>query len=334
MSVKVSVIVPVYNAKDNISRCVNSLLAQTLDDIQIILVDDGSKDNSFEICKSFAEKDKRVTAITKLNGGVSSARNEGLRHAVGEYIGFVDSDDFVNKDMFEMLFNKAKLNLADICICGYNTVNGDNISPHLLPYDKDVYEKDEITDNFVLSLIGADYKNKKENIGGFVWRNIYKSDIVKDLTFSEKTSIMEDTLFNINAYLKADRVAVINKALINYVYEQGSLTNHYRRNFWKEIYEVLKVKKEIIKRENLPKKAYVCFYNEVIDCLVFAVKNIKRSDCTLNKSEKDKEFKNIISSDFALEAKRNLKTSGMPLKKKLLIFLMKLNLNKIIFALM
>ena len=104
---KVSIIVPVYNAEKYLERCVSSLTKQTLKDIEIILVDDSSTDSSLEICKQMAEKDSRIKVIHKMNEGAGLARNAALSIANGEYIGFVDSDDFVELNMFEILYNKA-----------------------------------------------------------------------------------------------------------------------------------------------------------------------------------------------------------------------------------
>lgn len=115
---KISIIVPVYNCEKYISNCINSILEQSFKDFELILVDDGSSDRSFEICESFAKKDNRVRAIHQPNSGVSRARNRGLDEAKGEYIGFVDGDDCVDKEMYERLYKNLADNNADISICG------------------------------------------------------------------------------------------------------------------------------------------------------------------------------------------------------------------------
>lgn len=115
---KISIIVPVYNCEKYISNCINSILEQSFKDFELILVDDGSSDRSFEICESFAKKDNRVRTIHQPNSGVSRARNRGLDEAKGEYIGFVDGDDCVDKEMYERLYKNLADNNADISICG------------------------------------------------------------------------------------------------------------------------------------------------------------------------------------------------------------------------
>ena len=125
---KVSVIVPVYNAEEYLKRCVDSLRNQTLEDIEIILVDDSSTDSSLEICKDFSGKDSRIKVIHKENEGAGMARNAALRVATGKYIGFVDSDDFVEPDMFKSLFEKAEENESDLVMSGVMFVDGNMFS--------------------------------------------------------------------------------------------------------------------------------------------------------------------------------------------------------------
>ena len=115
--VKISIVIPIYNAEDHLQRCVDSVLNQTEKNIEIILVDDGSKDNSIEICKNYLNQDKRVQLIHQENSGVSAARNRGIEQACGEYIGFIDSDDWIEPNMYECLLREANQASADIVIC-------------------------------------------------------------------------------------------------------------------------------------------------------------------------------------------------------------------------
>ena len=114
---KVSVIVPVYKVEKYLNKCVDSIINQTLEDIEIILVDDGSPDNCGKICDDYAQKDNRIVVIHKTNGGLSDARNAGLEVARGEYIGFVDSDDYIAPEMISLLYGVCKKNSTDIAGC-------------------------------------------------------------------------------------------------------------------------------------------------------------------------------------------------------------------------
>lgn len=128
MNHTISIIVPVYNAAPYLSTCIESILNQTYKDIELILINDGSKDNSGEICDDYALKDNRIKVVHKKNGGVSSARNAGLALATGEYIGWVDADDYIERDMFEFLYQLVITYDADIAECGYASVDGKKVT--------------------------------------------------------------------------------------------------------------------------------------------------------------------------------------------------------------
>lgn len=124
---EISIIVPVYKVEPYLRKCVDSILAQTFTDFEVILVDDGSPDNSGKICDEYASKDSRVRVIHKKNGGLSSARNAGIDVARGKYLGFVDSDDYIEKDMYELLYDNIVKEQADLSICGiYDVYEGKN----------------------------------------------------------------------------------------------------------------------------------------------------------------------------------------------------------------
>ena len=116
----ISVIVPIYNVEDYLCRCVDSILTQTYKNIEVILVNDGSTDNCGKICDEYALKDKRVKVIHKKNGGIADARNAGLDICCGDYIGFVDSDDYIAEDIYEVLYDFARTNILDVAICAIN----------------------------------------------------------------------------------------------------------------------------------------------------------------------------------------------------------------------
>src|SRR5690348_8514297 len=123
MNPKISIIVPIYDVQKYLFKCIDSILAQTFTDYELILVNDGSPDSCGEICNEFAKKDKRIKVIHKKNGGLSSARNAGLEIAKGEYIGFIDSDDFIHNKMYEILYQNALFHSSDIIICDFLKVN-------------------------------------------------------------------------------------------------------------------------------------------------------------------------------------------------------------------
>ena len=225
---KISVIVPVYGVEKYISKCLNSLVNQTLNDIEIIVVNDGTKDNSQKIIDEYVKKyPDKVKSFIKENGGQGSARNYGLKQANGEYIGYVDSDDYVELDMYEKLYNKAINNNLDIAICGNYNVSEDYKNKKVdLEFIK--YE-----DNKINALLG-----KKA-----VWNKIYKKSIVEKLEFRSKVWY-EDFDFSIKAICSAKKIGYVNEPLYNYLLREGSTMNNSNvvRNL-----EILDAFNEIVK---------------------------------------------------------------------------------------
>ena len=224
--IKVSVIVPVYNVEKYLEKCLSSLVNQTLEDIEIIVVNDGTKDNSQAIIDKYVkEYPKKVKGYIKENGGQSSARNYGLKVAKGEYIGFVDSDDYVELDMFEKLYNKAKENDFDIAICNLNFV-----------YEEDSGE-DKFNINIKSDIIGKEsIKNHMINIYPVVWNKIYKRKIfIKNkLKFKEKVWFEDvELLYKLVPYVET--VGYVEDYLYNYLQRQGSVTNTFDKRLYNYI---------------------------------------------------------------------------------------------------
>lgn len=220
---KVSVIVPVYNVEEYIEKCLTSLVKQTITDIEIIVVNDGSPDNSQKIIDKFAKKyPKKIKAYVKKNGGLSDARNYGLKKATGEYIGFVDSDDFVNEDMFEKLYTKAKTEDFDVVVCDINCVytNKTDIISSLI--------KDDI-------ITEKDARKQMTNIYPAAWNKIYKRDLFKYGVNFKKGVWYEDVEFLYKLYPYIKKIGVVSEPLINYVQRDGAIT----RTFDKRLYHYI-----------------------------------------------------------------------------------------------
>ena len=241
---KVSIIVPVYNVEKYLEKCLKSLVNQTLKDIEIIIVNDGTKDNSQKIIDKYVKKyPKLVKSYIKENGGQSSARNLGMKKAKGKYIGFVDSDDYIEKDMFEKLYNKAVENDYDVTICNLNMVYEDTKEkvPFFVGYKKDL-------------LTQVDLKNYMVNIYPVVWNKIYKSSLLKDNKFKFKEGVwFEDVEFLFKIVPFINNVGYVNDCCYNYVQRAGSVTN----TFDKRLYHYIENLNDIIEFYKEKK-----FYNE------------------------------------------------------------------------
>lgn len=218
---KISVIVPVYKAENYLHRCVDSLLAQTFQDFEILLVDDGSPDRSGEICDEYAKKDERVRVFHKENGGVSSARNLGLDHAVGEYICFVDSDDWVEKEMFTTLTSSVqnRKNL-DILFFGFQYEFID-VDRKLYSYDK--CKLKNICSETKEEVLSACFFLEKNKMFGWTWNKLFRRELIEDevLRFDETISLQEDHLFTLNYIRYANNLQI----LAYYPYHYRILSN-------------------------------------------------------------------------------------------------------------
>lgn len=220
----VTVIVPCYNVEKYIEKGLNSLINQTLKDIEIIVINDGSNDNTLKILNEFKKNDKRIRIIDKKNEGVSAARNIGLKEAKGKYICFMDSDDWLEKDFLEKMYNKISENDYDMVAC----------DTYAIYPNKKKYIKSNINDN-------QDEKKLMIDAYTVIWNKIYKKEIIKDIYFDNSISFCEDVLFLYEVYLKVKRVGSIHEPLYNYLQREKSLTYTYNEIIYDLIKSIDKV---------------------------------------------------------------------------------------------
>ena len=216
---KISVIVPVYNTEMYLHRCIDSILSQTFTDFELLLIDDGSKDSSGTICDEYAAKDSRVRVFHKENGGVSSARNLGLDNAKGDWITFVDADDYMFPDMLVTMLSVLELKKSDIVICGTTETGGGFWKPKA---DKD-YSIEDLKNDFV-SLLHTELLSPP-------WCKIYSRDKIGDIRFNDDVSFGEDLMFNIQYLATCENISFIEYS--PFYHEKGndvSLVVKFNRN--------------------------------------------------------------------------------------------------------
>lgn len=216
----ISVIIPVYNAEKYLTRCVESIRSQTYNSLEIILINDGSKDNSGQICDSLALLDSRIRVFHKENGGVSSARNIGLDMAIGDYIFFVDADDTIQPDTLNIMLQAIHKTQSDISVCGYITLstNGDLLSNHAIPESKTV-EKDEL----VRSAIFGCWDRTEPMIPVSIWGKLYKKHLWDKKRFNVFLTISEDAAAWIQIAQECNRCALCSGiAYEYYIYENSA----------------------------------------------------------------------------------------------------------------
>lgn len=240
MSELVSVIIPVYNTEKYLESCIESVLHQTYQNLEVILVDDGSGDHSPAICDSFAEKDSRIKVIHKENEGLGYTRNCGLKYATGVYVSFLDSDDILDEDTYEYCIRKMEKYRADACYFGRKTFteSGEYSVNSNIP-EKLVYKGREVTEEFVKHYIGwLQHEQTTPYIKESSCCALYRRDIIErnHLQFpSERECLSEDAFFNMDICRNAGCLIIIPKDFYNYRYNPNSLTTKYDAERFKRI---------------------------------------------------------------------------------------------------
>ncbi len=331
---KVSIIVPVYNSVEHLSRCIDSILCQTLHDIEIILINDGSTDNSGDICNHYAESDKRIKVLHKKNAGQGLARNDGIAIAKGEYIGFVDSDDFIEPDMYEVMYNKARQSDADMITCGYYRDSSNSRVIESTTHD-DVFSGVECIE-YMQSIIGDDFSNKRfVHSTGSVWSSIYKREniIINNIRFlSERQVLSEDSIFNLTYIPHCKRIITISAPFYHYCLNEGSFSKKFSDkrvdnmlDFHKLLTELSYSTIGIDLRNNLQMR----LDNMLIRHSIMAISD----DVKYNPASGKKTVSKIIHLQSLNEALKRQPFFNLSNAHKIIAILMKLKLSSLIFIL-
>lgn len=215
MTPKLSVVVPVYNVEQYLGTCLNSLLNQTLSDIEIILVNDGSTDRSEAICQSYAARDERIKLYSKANGGLSDARNYGIRKVSSPIVGFVDSDDYVDPDMFRALYELKQRRKAEIAVGGVKMVSNDGEA-----YMRRAVEGEIIADRHD----AMEELLKSKRITNSVWNKIFDIALFDQISFPEG-KLYEDEYVTYRLFDRANQVAMTDKVFYYYRSSPNSITH-------------------------------------------------------------------------------------------------------------
>jgi len=236
---KISIIIPVYNVESYVGDCINSIKSQTFTDFEAIIVDDGSMDSSIEICKNLTNGDSRFIILHKENGGLMSAWKYGLIHASGDYIGFVDSDDWIDSTMYEILYDTVAKYDADIVVSGYVT-EGETKHKRWTRDRLFIYEDNDVKNSFVKEYC-CSYFNSISNPSINRWDKLYRKEILMqnlDL-FNENISLAEDFNANIPVILDSKRIVLLpNFTPYHYRFNPKSIVNSINPKAFNNIYEL------------------------------------------------------------------------------------------------
>ena len=290
-----SIIVPIYDSEKYLSRCIDSILCQTSPDFELILVDDGSKDKSADICKKYAERDERVRYVRQENAGVSAARNHGIQLARGEYIGFVDSDDEICREMYETLLSDAFESSADIVICDAVTVYSDGrTEDDALPlaHSDKLIRKNEIKPEQLLYMAGA------------AWRCIYKKTLFDDenIRFPIGIKLSEDRIFNILAMGKSNGIYYEKKGLYKRHIVVGSAVNKYHKDYFSTVIRASQKTVDALIFCGFGAEFIKIYGEQTVNGAMSAVYNEFHRDCEKTFSEKIAALKQICSDETVQNA--------------------------------
>ena len=307
---QISIIVPAYNVEPYIEQCLDSILKTPIDEYEVIVVDDGSSDGTKEILERYQSLYKEIRVIMQSNSGAAAARNKGLDNATGEYIGFVDADDWVEPTMFSEMYYTAKQFDADIVFCNI-LKNEDEKLTRYIPTG--IYDRNGIKETIFPSLISnTDIKSGRSVLRGSVWSKIFRKSILTQhfIRFDEDLVYNEDSLFAIQATLYANRYYYAGDSyLYHNRYVANSITKRYIDNLW-ERQKKLKEKLTIIAKgadydfsEQINKK--------IFEVAVYCVENIYKQVSPLSYRNKRRETGRIVSDSIVQDCLRKLHPEKM-----------------------
>lgn len=344
---KVSIIVTIYNIEQYLERCLQSLVQAGPDVIEIICVDDGSIDNSYSIICKYRDQDQRIIAIRKENGGISSARNKGMHIASGDYLIFVDGDDYIDAEILNLLLNKYKQELSSEAIttiwCGYikEDWNGQyGVNPKMA---NGCYGKKEIMKQILPAIIGISYVKlykwfsgqgiqKKQEFPA-VWRFIYSKKIIdkNKIMFNEEVKTGEDILFNWEYLVYADNVQIYDAKYYHHIWRKGSLTQNTVEHFYISK-KALEENREILNKKLVEVAGDLSDEYQGSLILSKIQMALTLSNCPVNRFIKSyKMFLDYAGLYSIVNAYKKLQLKKAPLKYKVPLYMAKKQWNFLLF---
>lgn len=317
----VTIIVPIYNAEKTLHSCLTSIVEQTYRHLEIILVNDGSTDNSLYICEQFAQKDKRIKIINQKNKGPSSARNEGVNKATGTYIQFVDADDLIEKTMTEQLMLNAD-NRIDLVLCGYYVRKGEN-NEAIVPHIKGLF-----TMNHFIHYVGNLYAN---HLLPSPCNKLYRTNIIKhnDITFPLNVNLGEDLLFNIKYLKHCQNIYIKDAPLYIYYDHEKSLTKQIHDEYFNHQLMLINEVKQFLYEHNAYSSLNIKALDDVFSqTIINTFSQLFRQHH--NKEKIKFEIRNLSSHPLIRKHLPSFTGSNQATLIKLLI---KFNLNNFIYLL-
>ena len=301
MTEKITVIVPVYNVENYLEKCLDSLINQTYKNLEIIVINDGSTDNSGEICQEYAQKDNRIVYVEKENGGLSEARNVGLDKMTGSYVTFIDSDDWAELDYVEILYKKIIEYQADISVGNYYSYNEDEETYYFHIYGDSYYEK--VYDN--ISIFENLYESQEMKSFALIsaWGKLYKAKLFDYLRF-EKGKLGEDGYFNQKMYLSVNKVVYLNKGLYAYRQRSGSITNTWTEKWMHALVDAMSERITLLANMGYPLEKHLAVYRQMLEV---SLANGQASGLSDTATYKEFEMKRTLLNHLSIQEQKEKK---------------------------
>lgn len=330
---KVSVIVPIYNMEKYLENCIVSLIKQTYLNLEIILVLDGCTDNSYNICKKYEIVDKRIKIYEKENGGVSSTRNLGLDKATGEYVMFVDPDDWMENDAIQLSISKMESCGADVLQFNYKKIYEDiSNKENNISINEGFFDKNDCIFSCISELYGKEKLKREFGQIRTVWGKIYKKEKIKDIRFLEDIYIFEDGIFNLFVFSNVEKIYFWDKKLYNYRIQKKSANNRYKADCVEQSNKILRYLKNIISEKRI-------LANEPYDLVVYEnfMRTVNQYFCSKDNTQRNFEniklLKKVANNDLYRESFKSLKYEYFNMKNKILVLLIKMKFFEVFYVL-
>ena len=301
MDDKITVIVPVYNVENYLRKCLDSIIAQTYKNIEIIVVNDGSTDASGQICQEYTQIDNRIVYIEKENGGLSEARNVGLDKMTGSYVTFIDSDDWAELDYVEILYKKIIEYQADISVGNYYSYNEDEETYYFHIYGDSYYEK--VYDN--ISIFENLYESQEMKSFALIsaWGKLYKAKLFDYLRF-EKGKLGEDGYFNQKMYLSVNKVVYLNKGLYAYRQRSGSITKTWTEKWMHALVDAMSERITLLANMGYPLEKHLAVYRQMLEV---SLANGQASGLSDTATYKEFEMKRTLLNHLSIQEQKEKK---------------------------
>lgn len=315
---EISVIVPVYKAEAFLRKCTDSILNQTFTDLELLLVEDGSPDQSGALCDQIAAEDPRVRVFHKPNGGVSSARNLGMAEAKGKYIAFADSDDWLPLDALANMYQTLVDNGADSAGGAHILVEVDGreaSAPGAMP--PGVYGPAEIRTGFIDRLMGERMGKPDEVLNGFIWRFLFSKDIILDHNITFEGAYLEDELFLLEYFCYAQKLAMIGQPVYYYLQNPVSVTRRYLKDYMQTFARFMEAKAALAEKHGLGDNLPLWKENSNWSGLLIAIGNEFAASNPAPLAEKRRKVKEICARAEMAQAIQAIQPKGLGRNKQI-----------------